>query len=77
MIRDLITHKRYDGEDCPSCHSKHIYVVHTINSKFPDDVSRDKVYCRCRKCRKFILKNGYLEFDSVEEAIDAWNKRRG
>lgn len=38
MIIDEITGKTYEAERCCICGSEEIYVLHTTNPRFPDDI---------------------------------------
>ena len=41
MIKDLITKKEYEGKKCIFCGSDNIYILHTINKDFPNDIEKD------------------------------------
>ena len=73
IIKDLITGKEYLGNRCV-CGSENIYVLHTKNQKYPDDVSKDTYMCRCEDCRRnFHPEYGY--YPTVKITIQHWNDR--
>ena len=82
MIKDLITGKIYESKPCRYCRAEgaehEIFVVHTINNDFPDDVTKDEVYCRCNRCRNIPLESNWESnvkiFNDVPAAVDWWNK---
>ena len=82
MIKDIITGKTYESKPCMYCRAEgaehEIFVIHTVNNKFPDEVSKDEVYCRCNRCRNIPLESNWASavkiHTNVEEAVDWWNK---
>ena len=82
MVKDLITGKTYESKPCYHCRAEcaehEIFVIHTVNSEFPDDTSKDEVYCRCQRCRNVPLESNWASgvkiHTNVEEAVDWWNK---
>jgi hypothetical protein len=78
MVIDKITGKTYNAAKCRLCGCEEIYVIHTINPEFLDDVDKDDVFCRCDKCRYVPSERWYLpdkHFNNVKEAVDFWNKK--
>ena len=78
MVIDKITGQTYSASKCRLCGCEEIYVIHTINDEFPDDVDKDDVFCRCDKCRYVPSERWYLpdkHFNNVKEAVDFWNKK--
>lgn len=80
MIKDLITKKEYEGKKCIFCGSDNIYILHTINKDFPNDIEKDYTYCRCESCRNSVLKDESQTqekdryFNSYQDAINMWNE---
>lgn len=82
MIKDLITGKTYESKPCYLCRAEgaehEIFVVHTVNREFPDDVSKDEVYCRCNRCRNIPLESNWESsvktFNNVDDAVNWWNE---
>lgn len=79
MIYDSITGKQYEAKKCRMCGNEEIYVLHTVNPLFPDDIDKDDVFCRCEKC-KYIPKGSKWDgltncFNNVQEAVDFWNEK--
>jgi hypothetical protein len=79
MINDVITGKEYKAKKCRFCGSEEIYVIHTVNPLFPDDIDKDDVFCRCEKCNYIPKIKGWdspsKHFNNVQEAVDYWNEK--
>ena len=78
MIKDIVTNTTYESEPCRYCGGTEIYVCHLPNPQFPDDISKDEVFCRCERCRHIPTEkwdSPLKFFNNVKEAIDFWNKK--